>query len=115
MKKDDNTEQNPRQIRKRAPATNPESRINQLIALAYNLVEQRLLAGTASSQETTTLMKQGTPQAQIEKQILEKQAELITAKTEALQSQKRVEELYSQAMSAFSSYSPSRNDEYEEN
>ena len=40
----------PRKIR---PAISPEARDNQLIALAYNLVEKRLLEGTASSQETT--------------------------------------------------------------
>ena len=46
----------PRKIR---PAISPEARDNQLIALAYNLVEKRLLEGTASSQETTHFLKLG--------------------------------------------------------
>lgn len=39
---------NTRQIR---PALTPEARQNQLIALATDLVEKRLIEGTASSQE----------------------------------------------------------------
>lgn len=35
------------------PALTPEARENQLISLAIDLVEQRLIDGTASSQETT--------------------------------------------------------------
>ena len=39
--------------RKIRPALTPEARENQMIALAVDLVEQRLLDGTASSQQTT--------------------------------------------------------------
>ena len=39
--------------KKRRPALTPEARENQLIALAVDLVEKRLIEGTASSQETT--------------------------------------------------------------
>ena len=35
------------------PALTPEARQNQLISLAIDLVEKRLIEGTASSQETT--------------------------------------------------------------
>ena len=50
MKKSISTEKSVKKIR---PALTPEARENQLIALATDLVEQRLLDGTASSQETT--------------------------------------------------------------
>lgn len=86
------------------PALTPEARENQLISLAVDLVEKRLREGTASSQETTHFLKLASTKAKLEKQILEKQAELITAKTESLHSQKRVEELYSEAMKAFRNY-----------
>lgn len=89
------------------PAMTPEARENYLIAKAYDLVEQRLLDGTATSQETTFFLKLGSTKERIEKEILERQKDLITAKTEALQSQKRVEELYAEAMQAFRSYSGS--------
>lgn len=91
--------------RKRRPAISPEARENQLIALATDLVEQRLIDGTASSQETTHFLKLATTKARLEKEILEKQKELISAKTEAMQSAKRVEELYSKALSAMRDYS----------
>lgn len=86
------------------PALTPEARENQLISLATDLVEKRLREGTASSQETTHFLKLASTKARLEKQILEKQAELITAKTESLQSQRRVEELYAEAMKAFRNY-----------
>lgn len=87
------------------PALTPEARENQLIAAAYDLIEQRILDGTASSQETTLFAKQGTTKARLEKQILEMQRELIAAKTEALQSAKRIEELYTNALNAMRNYS----------
>ena len=90
--------------RKMRPALTPEARENQLISLATDLVEQRLIDGTASSQETTHFLKLATTKARLEKEILEKQKELITAKTEALQSNKRIEELYTDAIAAMRRY-----------
>lgn len=99
--------------RKLRPAFTPEARENQMISLAIDLVEKRLREGTASSQETTHFLKLATPKARIEKEILEKQKELIAAKTEALQSEKRIEELYRKAMAAMRTYSGQEDsDEY---
>lgn len=99
--------------RKRRPALTPEARENQLIALATDLVEQRLSDGTASSQETTHFLKLATSKARLEKEILEKQKELIAAKTEALQSAKRMESLYAEAIKAMRSYNgQGESDEY---
>lgn len=95
------------------PALTPEARENQLISLATDLVEKRLREGTASSQETTHFLKLASTKARLEKQILEKQAELIAAKTESLQSQKKVEELYLNALNAMRNYSGNgEEDEY---
>lgn len=93
------------------PALTPEARENQLISLAYDLVEQRLLDGTAKAQETVHFLKLGSTKERIEKEILERQKELITAKTEAIQSAKRVEELYENALNAMKIYSGNMNDE----
>lgn len=87
------------------PALTPEARENQLIYLATELAEQQLRDGTASSQVITHYLKLGTTKERIEKEILEKQKELITAKTESLQSTKRIEELYSNAIAAMRKYS----------
>lgn len=87
------------------PALTPESRENQLISLAVDLAEKQLQEGTASSQVITHYLKLGSTKEKIEKEILEKQKELISAKTEALKSAKRIEELYTDAIKAMRSYS----------
>lgn len=91
--------------RRMRPALSPEGREEQCISLAYDLVEKRLREGTATSQETTHFLKLGSPKARIEREILEKQRELIVAKTESLQAQKRMDEIYSKAMEAMRLYS----------
>lgn len=93
------------QKRKSRPATTPEARENQLISLAIDLVEQRLIDGTASSQETTHFLKLASSKARIEKEKLELENELIKAKTESIQSSKRIEELYVDAINAMKRYS----------
>lgn len=97
-------------IKRCPPAMNPEARENQMIALAVDLAEQQLRDGTASSQVITHYLKLGSTKEKIEKEILEKQKELIAAKTEALQSTKRIEELYTEAMEAMKDYG-GRNDD----
>lgn len=85
-------------------ASTPAGREQQIIAKAYDLAEQRILDGTASDTLLREFVKLGSPKEQIEREILERQRDLITAKTEALQAQKRVDELYSEALTAFKSY-----------
>lgn len=93
------------QSRKLPPAKTPEARENQLVAMAVDLAERQLRDGTATSQVITHFLKLGSTKEKIEKEILEKQKELITAKTEALKSQKRVEDLYANALNAMRRYS----------
>ena len=87
------------------PALTPEARENQLIYLATELAEQQLRDGTASSQVITHYLKLGSTKERIEKEILEKQKELISAKTESIKSAKKIEELYANAISAMRQYS----------
>ena len=87
------------------PAASPEERENQLIALATDLAERQLIEGTAKSQVIVHYLKLGSTKERLEKEILEQQKELMAAKTEAIQSAKRVEELYANAMSAMRRYS----------
>ena len=91
--------------KKMRPAITPEARENQMIALAVDLAEKQLIEGTASSQVITHYLKLATTKERIEREILEKQKELIVAKTENLQSAKRIEELYSNALKAMQNYS----------
>lgn len=90
--------------RKIRPALTPEARENQLISLAVDLAEKQLMEGTASSQVITHYLKLGSTKEKIEKEILEKQKELISAKTENLKSAKRIEELYADAINAMRRY-----------
>ena len=91
--------------RKIRAALTPEARENQMISLAVDLAEKQLIEGTASSQVITHYLKLGSTKERIEKEILEKQKELISAKTEAMKSEKRVEELYENAINAMKKYS----------
>lgn len=92
-------------IRKLRPALSPEARENQLVALAVDLAERQLIEGTASSQVITHYLKLGSSKDRLEREKLEKENELLRAKTEALQSAQRVEELYVNAMNAMRRYS----------
>lgn len=97
------------------PAINPEVREQQLISLAVDLVEKRLREGTASSQETTHFLKLATMKYKLEKEKLEKDLELTVAKTEAMKSQIRSEEMFAEAVKAFRGYSgQGRSDEEDE-
>ena len=91
--------------KKRRPALSPEARENQLIALAVDLAEKQLMEGTASSQVITHYLKLGTAKEKIEREIMEKQKELLEAKAENLRSAKKVEELYINALNAMKNYS----------
>lgn len=91
--------------KKMRPALTPEARENQMISLAMDCAEDQLRDGTASSQLITHFLKLATEKERIEREILKKQKDLITAKTEALQSSKKVEELYANAIAAMRNYS----------
>lgn len=82
-------------------------REDQLIALAYDLVEERIRNGTATSQETVEFLRRGSTKARLEKEIMEEQKKYMKAKTEAIESAKKIEALYSEAMVAFRSYQTS--------
>lgn len=101
MKKVKTTQSSERKMR---PALTPEARENQLVSLAVDLAEQQLRDGTASSQVITHYLKLGSTKERLEKEKLEEENKLLRAKTENLQSMKRVEELYSEALNAMRNY-----------
>lgn len=90
--------------RRRKPATTPEGRENELVSEAIDLAEKQIKAGTASSQVITHFLKLGSTRERLEQQRLEHENELTRVKIEALESQKRVEELYMEALQAMRSY-----------
>lgn len=95
--------------RRMRPALTPEARENQLIAAAVDLAEKQLREGTASSQVITHYLKLGSTKERLEKEKLERENELLRARTEALQSSQRVEELYANALEAMRRYNGCNN------
>lgn len=100
----------PQNIPERMPPTkrrrprDPEAYQNYMTSIAYDLVEERILNGTASAQETVYFLKLGAEKTKLENEILELQKDLVKAKTEALKSQQVSEELYAQAIAAMQDY-----------
>lgn len=86
------------------PPLDPEAREAQMISLAMDLVEQRLRNGTATSQETVHFLKLGSMRERYEREKLENENILLRAKTEALESAARMEDLYAKAIEAMKRY-----------
>ncbi len=86
------------------PALSPEARENQLISLAIDLAEKQLIEGTASAQVITHYLKLGTSIQKLEKEKLERENELLLAKTKAIASTEHMEELYADAIRMMKEY-----------
>ena len=93
-----------------SPALSEEAKECRLIALATNLAEKQLEEGTASSQVITHYLKLATTRERIEKEILERQKELIEAKTDSLRANQQLAELFSEAINAMKEYSSESED-----
>lgn len=91
--------------RKIRPALTPEARENQMISLAIDLAERQLQEGTASSQVITHYLKLGSMREKLERERLVEENKLLKARTESLESVKRTEELYADAIKAMRRYS----------
>lgn len=96
---------------RRPPATTPEAREQQMIALTVDLVEKKLRNGTATSQETVHFLKLATVRNQKEVEKLTNENKLLEARIEMMSSMKNVEELYGQALNAMRQYSGQTTDE----
>lgn len=95
-------------------AMTTEGRENQLIAMAMDLVEQRLLDGTASSQETTHFLKLGSSKTALELEKLKAENKLLQAKKEALEEAAESKVAYDEVIRALKSYSGHGEDDEDE-
>lgn len=91
--------------RRMRPGLTPEAREMQLESLAFDLAEKQLMEGTASSQVIVQFLKSGSRRERLERERLEKENELLRAKTEALEANKRLEEIYTKALNVLRVYS----------
>lgn len=87
------------------PVTTPEAREDQLIMMAYDLAEQRMRNGTASSQEVVHFLRLGSSKDRLEREIMGEQKKLVSAKTGSYETGKRLEALYDDAIKAMRTYS----------
>lgn len=101
-------------VRQSAPILTPEEWENRLIALSYTAVEQRILDGTATSAEYVHFLKAGSLRQREEMEKLQKENELLKAKTAAIESEQNRSELYREAIVALGSYRTESPDEYDD-
>lgn len=94
------------------PAITTEGRENQMIALAIDLAEQQLRDGTASSQVITHFLKLGTSRAELEKEKLARENELLKVKAENIKAQEKSEALFKDAIEAMKRYQGHGDEEY---
>ena len=87
------------------PATSLEGRQDQLTAAAYDLAEEQILAGTASSQILTHFLKAGSVREQEEIARLKAENELLRARADAMSQQGDLVALTQDAINAFREYS----------
>lgn len=90
--------------RESRPMVDPENREQQLVSLAVDLAEKQLRDGTASAAVIQHYLKIASRREIIERQILEKQAALIDAKTQTIVKEKEQEELTKKALEAMKNY-----------
>lgn len=95
---------------KSRPASTPDGRELQIANAAYDLAEQQILNGTAKPSVIVHFLKIASPKEKLEREILERERDMLVAKTEALKSEKRIEELYANALDAMRLYSGDQKD-----
>lgn len=96
-------------VRRRAPAVDPEEREKQLISMAMDAAEKKFLEGRASDSLTIHFLRLATTKMELEKEKTRKEIAQLAAKTDAIQSMARMEELYNDAMNAIKNYGGSIN------
>ena len=76
----------------------------QLVVAAVDLAEQQIQAGTASAQVVTHFLKLGSSRERLEQDRLRGENVLLQAKAEAMETQKKIEVLYAEALNAMRVY-----------
>lgn len=87
------------------PAMTPEDQEDLLISLAVDVAVERLRNGTASNQLVSEIIKLGTVKERLTREKLQRENEMLKAKTEAIEASKNNGEMYIQAIKAMKIYS----------
>lgn len=92
-------------------ALSDEARVNQLGALAFDLVEERLRDKTASASEVVQVLRMVSPREQLELDKLKADTKLSEAKVTAIETNERYEQELKEAMEAWRGYAGKDNAE----
>lgn len=90
--------------RRKRPATSPEMREMELADAAYDLAEEQISSGTASSQVITHFLKAASSRERLEQQRMVHEIELMEEKKKQLEGQQRMEDMFTNALDAFRGY-----------
>ena len=96
------------------PALTEEALENKMIMKAYEVVYQRMCDGTVTAPELVHFLRLGSTKEREDRDFLNKRKELLEAKTKAINESKNIEELYSKAIEAMKSYSPTQSEDEED-
>lgn len=96
-------------LRRRAPATGIDQREKQMVSMAIDLAEKRLMDGTASNMLVLHYLKLASSREDLEREKLKKEIALLEAKKVATDSSAHMEELYTNAINAMTRYGASIN------
>jgi len=86
------------------PARTRERRVQQLVVLAENLVEERIRQGTASPTEVVSIIRLGTAAEQANLERIKAQTAYLEAQRAKAESETVREEMFQEAMAAMSRY-----------
>lgn len=92
------------------PATTVEERNNQLVSMAFDRIEQRILNNEASAQELIFFAKQGTEREALEIEGVRRRNAYLAAQEKQLGSQEEQKAMMAEAMAAFARYSGNSKD-----
>ena len=91
---------------RRPPAKNRERRVQQLVGYAEDLMERRLIDGSASPTETVAILRLGSEIERVNIERIRAHTEYLQAQRAKAESETVREELFTQAMEAMKRYSP---------
>lgn len=90
--------------KRKPPAKSGKQRENQIINMVMDVVEEKILNGTASSQILCHFLKLATERERLENERLKSDMELSKAKIRQIDMQENLAELYEGAIAAMNSY-----------
>lgn len=99
--------------RRRAPAMTLEDREDQLILLAVNLAEKKLIDGTASNSLINHYLALGSTKAKLEREKLMKENALLKAKTDQIKAEEESSAKYQEVIRALTRYRGEDDEDYD--